>query len=239
MILDDYSVLLVEDDTNLGLILKQYLETKDYKIILCQDGQEGLNTYHRLKDEIDICILDVMLPKIDGVTLLEHIRKSDENVPVIFLTAKAQKEDIIQVFQAGADDYITKPFSMEELVARMKAVLRRAGHGAQEEEKHIFELGRFTFDSQVQTLKFGGNGEVKRLTSKENGLLKLLCQNRNTVLRRSYALKKVWLDDDCFNCRSMDVYITKIRKYLKEDPNVRIMNVHGEGFKLVEVESKD
>ncbi|MEN7546671.1 response regulator transcription factor [Rapidithrix thailandica] len=228
-------ILLVEDDPNLGQVLKEYLEVKNYTTDLCRDGKEGLDAFQ--KEAYDLCILDVMMPKMDGLTLAEEIRKKNKVVPIIFLTAKSLKEDTIQGFKAGADDYITKPFSMEELLLRMEAILRRTSSNLPQEEQNKFQIGRFTFDSDSQKLIFD-DGKEQKLTSKESGLLRLLCINKNQMLDRSEALKKIWLDDNYFNSRSMDVYITKLRKFLKSDENLQIINVHGQGFKLVELKSE-
>lgn len=223
-------VLLAEDDKNLGQILKAYLEAKGYPTSLCINGKEAFEMYNRKK--FDFCVIDVMMPVKDGFTLAEEIRRLDKKVPILFLTAKSMQEDKIRGFEIGADDYITKPFSMEELLMRMKAILRRVQEGALDESQtNEYRLGKMTFDYNRQVLK-AHSGDVK-LTSKEAELLKLLCDNANQVLDRSLALNRIWQDDSYFNARSMDVYITKLRKYLKDDPNVELMNVHGVGFKLI------
>ena len=223
-------VLLAEDDRNLGNILKSYLEVKNYETTLCVNGQEALQAY--AKNKFDICIIDVMMPVMDGFSLAKEIRLDSKNIPILFLTAKSLQEDKIKGFELGADDYITKPFSMEELLVRMKAILRRASQGPLPgEDITSFEIGKYAFDYNRQTLSFGK--EVQKLTSKENELLKLLCDSMNNVLDRKIALHKIWNDDSYFNARSMDVYIAKLRKYLKQDPNVQLINVHGTGFKLV------
>ena len=227
---DKVKVLLAEDDKNLGTILKAYLEAKGYPTTLCVNGQEAFDVYN--KEAFDFCIIDIMMPVKDGFALTKEIRKTNKNIPIIFLTAKSMQEDKLKGFELGADDYITKPFSMEELLVRMKAILRRINYDKDDfKKKGIFILGQFTFDynRQILTLK---NVEQK-LTSKESELLKMLCENANEVLDRSEALNKIWYDDSYFNARSMDVYITKLRKYLKGDTNVELMNVHGVGFKLV------
>ncbi len=225
---DKVKVLLAEDDKNLGAILKAYLEAKGYPTTLCVNGQEAFDVYN--KEAFDFCIIDIMMPIKDGFALTKEIRKTNKNIPVIFLTAKSMQEDKLKGFELGADDYITKPFSMEELLVRMKAILRRVKKD-DFKKKGIFILGQFTFDynRQILTLK----KVEQKLTSKESELLKMLCENANEVLDRSIALNKIWFDDSYFNARSMDVYITKLRKYLKGDPNVELMNVHGVGFKLV------
>ncbi|NTW33252.1 MAG: response regulator transcription factor [Bacteroidetes bacterium] len=225
-------ILLVEDDPNLSLVLQDYLEMLGYEIVSCANGEEGLNAFK--KDKYYLCIFDVMMPKKDGFSLAEDIRKTDQQIPIIFLTAKSFKEDRIKGFQVGGDDYMTKPFSTEELNYRIKAILKRCAinknEGASEDET-IFSFGIFTFDSQ--NMKLLSPGKEQHLTHKESSLLKTLCKHRNQLLTREIALKTVWGDDDYFIGRSMDVFITKLRKYLKEDPRVTINNVHGTGFKFV------
>lgn len=229
---DEIKILLVEDDNNLGQLLQEYLQIKGYPTTLRRDGEAGFDTYQT--HTFDLCILDVMLPKMDGFSLAEKIRNQDKRVPIIFLTAKSMKEDAIKGFKAGADDYIHKPFSMEELLLRIEAIMRRVGQREDEPvEQDYFEVGSFSFDYGTQ--KLNHNGESKKLTSKEADLLKMLCEHKNQTLDRSKALKKIWLDDNYFNARSMDVYITKLRKYLKSDENIQIVNVHGQGFKLIEL----
>ncbi|NOY50140.1 MAG: response regulator transcription factor [Chlorobi bacterium] len=224
------TILLAEDDQNLGGILKSYLEAKGYTTNLSVDGKEALENFKR--GDFNFCIFDVMMPVMDGFTLAKEIRKIDKHIPILFLTAKAMQEDKIAGFEVGADDYLTKPFSMEELLLRIKAILRRYNEANENKpENSIFEFGSYTFDYNRQILAF--NGKDQKLTSKEAELLKLLCENLNNVLDRSVALNKIWYDDSYFNARSMDVYITKLRKYLKEDDSVNLINVHGVGFKLV------
>lgn len=220
-------VLLAEDDRNLGNILKSYLEAKGYATRLCVNGQEAYEQF--VKDKYDFCIVDVMMPVKDGFTLAQDIRQHDRQIPILFLTAKSLEEDKLRGFQAGADDYLTKPFSMDELLMRMEAILRRSGLTASGNK--VFHIGNFEFDYNLQLLKLNGNEQ--RLTSKENELLRLLSESMNETLDRSFALNKIWQDDSYFNARSMDVYIAKLRKYLKEDPNVELINVHGIGFKMV------
>ena len=222
-------LLLAEDDENLGLLLKEYLVAKGYDASLFPDGEAAYKGF--MRDHYDICILDVMMPKKDGFTLAKDIRIVNQDVPVIFLTAKNMKEDVLEGFKLGADDYITKPFSMEELIMRIEAILRRTSQESLQNAQPIFTLGRFTFDTKKQTLSEGDN--VIKLTTKESDLLKLLCQNANKILERNYALKSIWIDDNYFNARSMDVYITKLRKHLKDEPGVEIINVHGKGYKLI------
>jgi len=224
-------ILIVEDDPNLSLVIQDYLEMMDYKTTLCSNGEDGLIEYH--KGNYDLILLDVMMPRKDGFSVAEEIRQSDETTPIIFLTAKSLKEDRIKGFQMGCDDYIPKPFSTEELSLRIKAILKRCiprRSAPENEEVKQFELGIFTFDPVNMILK---NGNQKHtLTRKESALLKLLCIYRNKLLSRETALKSIWGDDDYFIGRSMDVFISKLRKYLKDDPNISITNVHGTGFKL-------
>ena len=227
-------LLVVEDDPNLGQILTEYLEIKGYAPVLCKDGEVGFETFREGK--FDFCILDIMLPKKDGFSLAKEIRAIDKNVPIVFLTAKSLKEDTIQGLQIGADDYITKPFSMEELILRMTAILRRTQSNSPEAELKLLSFGKFQLEPNQQILK--SPTETHRLTSKENDLLKLLCLNANQILDRSVALKLIWKDDSYFNARSMDVYIAKLRKLLKEDDSVKILTIHGQGFKLVVNEKK-
>jgi two-component system OmpR family response regulator len=223
-------ILLVEDDTNLGTLLREYLEAKGYSTVLAVNGKQGFDMFS--KDKFNICILDVMMPVKDGYTLAKEIRAIDENVPIVFLTAKSMKEDTIEGFNAGADDYITKPFSMEELLVRIKAILRRTEIRVNVNDNRTeFKIGKYKFDYQHQTLEI--KGSQQKLTTKEADLLKLLCLHANDILDRNFALKAIWNDDNYFNGRSMDVYIAKLRKYLKDDPAVEIINVHGKGFKLL------
>jgi two-component system, OmpR family, response regulator len=223
-------ILLAEDDPNLGTILKAFLEAKGFPAKLAVNGAEAYNMF--LKESFDFCIFDVMMPEKDGFTLAKDIRKIDKKVPILFLTAKSMQEDIIEGLKIGADDYLTKPFSMDELLLRINAILRRSNiEDASESQKTFFHIGSYTFDFSRQILNF--KGDEQKLTSKEAQLLKMLCDFTNDVLDRSLALKKIWLDDNYFNARSMDVYIAKLRKYLKKDPNVELLNVHGKGFKLI------
>jgi DNA-binding response OmpR family regulator len=223
-------ILLVEDDPNLGNLLKEYLEVKGYDTVLAVDGKEGYETFS--KGSFGMCILDVMMPFKDGFTLAKEIRAVDANIPIVFLTAKTMKEDAIEGFTLGADDYITKPFSMEELLLRIKAIIRRTDKKtAKVFDQDEFTIGGYKFDYKHQQLIFKG-GQHK-LTTKEAELLRLLCLYSNDVLDRNFALKSIWNDDNYFNSRSMDVYIAKLRKYLKGDPSVELINVHGKGFKLL------
>lgn len=221
-------ILLCEDDENLGMLLREYLQAKGYDTVLCTDGEAGYKTF--MKDQFDLCVFDVMMPKKDGFTLARDIRQNNQEVPIIFLTAKTLKEDILEGFKIGADDYLSKPFSMEELTFRIEAILRRV-RGKKNRDKTVFTIGSFTFDTQKQLLMRGD--EQTKLTTKESELLSLLCANANEILQRDYALKTIWIDDNYFNARSMDVYITKLRKHLRADENVEIINIHGKGYKLI------
>jgi DNA-binding response OmpR family regulator len=221
---------LVEDDPNLGNLLAEYLRAKEYAVELRTDGVQGMEAYR--KGAFDLLILDVMMPLKDGFTMAQEIRAKDAHTPIIFLTAKSMKQDAIQGLQTGADDYITKPFSMEELLLRVGAVLRRSnGVAPKEPEPDHYAIGNSTFEPRLQILRTPV--EERRLTTKESELLRLLCMHRNSVLERSEALLEVWGNDSYFSGRSMDVYIAKLRKYLREDPSVEIINVHGKGFRLI------
>ncbi len=223
-------ILLAEDDKNLGNILSKFLQAKGYPTKLCANGQEAFDAF--VEGDFDICLVDVMMPIKDGYTLAKEIRQADKHIPIIFLTAKSMEADKLQAFDVGADDYLTKPFSMEELLVRIKAIMRRLKPESMNETVDSeCKFGKFTLNYNTQTLYFGK--KEQKLTTKENQLLKILCQNQNQIVDRSVALKKIWHDDSYFNARSMDVYVTKLRKYLKEDPNVELINVHGVGFKLV------
>ncbi len=223
-------VLLAEDDKNLGTVLTSYLEAKGFPTTLCINGQVAFDNFR--KDKYDFCIIDVMMPVKDGFTLAREIRQIDKKIPILFLTAKAMQEDKLKGFELGADDYMTKPFSMEELLMRMRAIIRRTTESKTlATNQNIFTVGIFSFNYNRQILKT--TDIEQKLTSKESELLKMLCENANEVLDRSIALKKIWFDDSYFNARSMDVYVTKLRKYLKADPKIELLNVHGVGFKLV------
>ncbi len=221
-------ILLCEDDENLGMLLREYLQTKGYDCDLQPDGEAGYRAFAKTK--YDLCILDVMMPKKDGFTLAADIRSINTEVPIVFLTAKSMKEDILQGFKIGADDYLSKPFSMEELLYRIESIMRRV-RGKRTKDIIIYHIGDFVFDSQKQLLTIGD--KVTKLTTKESELLTLLAINANNILERNFALKTIWVDDNYFNARSMDVYITKLRKLLKDDPNVGIINIHGKGYKLI------
>ncbi len=222
-------LLLAEDDENLGLLLKEYLLAKGFEADLYPDGEAAYKGF--MKEHYDICVLDIMMPRKDGFSLAKDIRTVNADIPIIFLTAKNLKDDVIEGFKMGADDYITKPFSMEELIFRIEAILRRTAQESQNSSPQVFSLGKYTFDTRKQILTDAE--KTVKLTTKESDLLKLLCQNANKVLERNYALKSIWIDDNYFNARSMDVYITKLRKHLKDESSVEIINVHGKGYKLI------
>ena len=221
-------ILLCEDDENLGMLLREYLNAKGFDTTLCADGEAGYKGF--IENKYDLCVFDVMMPRKDGFTLAKEIKQVNKDVPIIFLTARNMKEDVYLGFELGADDYLTKPFSMEELTYRIEAVMRRSMK-LKNKERTTYPLGSFTFDTQKQTLTREDN--VIKLTTKECDLLSLLCVNIGEILQRDYALKTIWVDDNYFNARSMDVYITKLRKHLKDDPAVEIINVHGKGYKLI------
>jgi len=227
--MNNIRILLAEDDSNLGNLLKNYLTVKNYETELFTNGARALEAF--TKEHFDICILDIMMPEMDGLTLAREIRRMKPGIPVIFLTAKSQKEDIIEGFRSGADDYITKPFSMEELLYRIQAILKRTNSSNNATKHDIYKIGKYTFDTVKQLLSLGD--QIIKLTTKESELLELLCRFRKDTLERNFALKTIWTDDNYFNARSMDVYITRLRKYLKKDPAVKILNVHGKGYKLI------
>lgn len=221
-------ILLVEDDENLGIVTKDFLEISGYSVVLAMDGKKGLDEY--IKTDFDIIILDVMLPRIDGFSVAEQIRKSDKSTPIIFLTARNMKEDRIKGFKIGGDDYITKPFSTEELKLRIDAIIRRV-HNNISDTTTLYNIGPFSFNYSEHTLSSPKLGE-QRLTKRETEVLKMLCDYKNKILRREVALKAIWGDDDYFMGRSMDVYITKLRKLLKTEEGITISNIHNTGFKL-------
>jgi two-component system, OmpR family, response regulator len=225
-------ILLCEDDTNLGMVLKNYLELNDYDVVLERDGRLGLAAFQR--ERFDICLLDVMMPNMDGFTLGEEIRDVNPDVPLFFLSAKTMKDDIIQGYKLGADDYITKPFDSEVLLHKIKAILKRNEEMHREEINAEFDLGKYHFNPRLRELTI--DGKVQVLSPKENELLKMLSEYKNDLLSREIALKKIWGSDTYFNGRSMDVYIAKLRKYLKEDTAIEIVNIHGNGFRLVVAE---
>lgn len=224
-------ILLVEDEPNFGTVLRDYLQMNDFEVTLCRDGEAGLQAFR--KGSFHLCILDVMMPKMDGFTLSQEIRKLDDEVPLIFLTARGMQEDKIKGFKLGADDYVTKPFDSEELLLRVKAVLKRNQRGGQEEDTtpDTFAFGPFQFNYKLHQIE--ENGEVSRLSPKEADLLRLLLIHKNDLLPRDKALKALWGDDNYFNARSMDVFISKLRKRFKSDPGIQIENVHSRGFRLI------
>ncbi|MBI2283422.1 MAG: response regulator transcription factor [Bacteroidetes bacterium] len=222
-------ILLCEDDTNLGMVLKNYLELNEYDVTLERDGRLGLAAFQR--EKFDICLLDVMMPNMDGFTLAEEIRDVDPDIPLFFLSAKTMKDDIIQGYKLGADDYITKPFDSEVLLLKIKAILKRNEEENRVSDNVEFDLGKYHFNPKLRELKH--DGITQTLSPKENELLKMLAEHKNDLLPRERALKKIWGSDTYFNGRSMDVYIAKLRKYLKEDSNIEIVNIHGNGFRLV------
>ncbi|MFI5161143.1 MAG: response regulator transcription factor [Sphingobacteriales bacterium] len=225
-------ILLVEDDPNLGMLLQDYLQLKGkFEVVLCKDGEEGLRAF--TKQSYDLLILDVMMPKKDGFTLGKEIRRINATVPIIFATAKGMIEDKTQAFNLGGDDYITKPFRIEELLLRINALLKRVNNSekSEEEKQSHFKVGRYEFDYTTQMISIGDSHQ--KLSTKEAELLRLLCLRKNEVLTREEALLNIWHDDNYFNGRSMDVFLSKIRKYLRDDTNVEIINVHGRGYKLL------
>ncbi len=222
-------ILLCEDDTNLGMVLKNYLELNDYDVTLERDGRLGLAAFQR--EKFDLCLLDVMMPNMDGFTVAEEIRDINPDVPLFFLSAKTMKEDIIQGYKLGADDYITKPFDSDVLMHKIMAILKRNEELHKEEAKVEYDLGTYHFNPRTRQLTHSNKTQI--LSPKENEVLKMLCEYKNDLLPREDALKKIWGSDTYFNGRSMDVYIAKLRKYLKEDDKLEIINVHGNGFRLV------
>jgi DNA-binding response OmpR family regulator len=227
--MNNIRILLAEDDNNLGLLLRNYLTAKNYETVLFINGNLALEAFPT--GSFGLCILDIMMPEMDGIMLAREIRRLNPDIPIIFLTAKNQKEDIIDGFKSGADDYITKPFSMEELLYRIEAIIRRTTSPAVNRKSEFYTIGGYSFDSLKQMLVF--NDQATKLTTKESELLELLCRHANEILERNFALKTIWIDDNYFNARSMDVYITRLRKYLKKDSSVKILNVHGRGYKLI------
>ncbi|MBG7630052.1 MAG: response regulator transcription factor [Bacteroidetes bacterium] len=218
-------ILLAEDEPSLGQIIKESLETRNFEVLLCEDGEAAYSTF--ISEKPLLLVLDVMMPKKDGFTLAKEIRKEDSNIPIIFLTAKSQTEDVVKGFNLGGNDYLKKPFSMEELIVRINALLKRNITPISDE----ISIGKFTFNLKKQTLKF--NNVSEKLTHREANLLYYLIKNKNQVLERSFILNKLWGDDDFFNARSMDVFITKLRKKLKSDASIQIINVRGYGYKLI------
>jgi DNA-binding response OmpR family regulator len=224
-------IFMCEDDENLGMLLSEYLQTKDFDVDLFPDGEAGGKVFSNKK--YDLCILDVMMPKKDGFTLAQEIRVGNPEIPIIFLTAKNMKEDVLEGFKVGADDYLTKPFNMQELLLRIEAILRRI-NGKKNKDVSFYQIGHYHFDTQKQILTIGDS--LTKLTTKESELLVYLCANMNEILDREFAVNTIWKphhDFYQFAARSMDVYITKLRKLLKADPRVEIMNIHGKGYKLI------
>jgi two-component system, OmpR family, response regulator len=219
-------ILLVEDDPNFGSILKSYLELADYDVVLKTDGKQGLGCFN--SGTFDLCILDIMMPEMDGFTLAREIKKKNEKMPLIFLTAKSLKEDVLEGFHIGADDYLTKPFDSEVLLCKIGAILRR--NQGQEHDLEEIELGKFHFNPGLRTLKFEDHTQV--LSPKEAKLLKMICSSKSGILSRKDALLKIWGNEDYFTTRSMDVFIARLRKYLKKDPSIEIINIHGNGFRM-------
>ncbi|NOU61629.1 response regulator transcription factor [Marinifilum caeruleilacunae] len=228
---DPIKILLVEDETNFGAVMKNYLEISDFEVMLCVNGKDGLSAF--IAHNFDICILDVMMPEMDGFTLAKEIKRLNADMPIIFLTAKTLKEDIIQGYRLGADDYITKPFDSELLIYKIKAILARNNNISSSNNNNIYTIGKFTFDANLRILRIGN--EEQKLSPKEADLLKLLAENLNQILPRETALKSIWGDDNFYTTRSMDVYVTKLRKYLKSDPDLSIENIHGSGFRLLQI----
>lgn len=230
--MENKRILLVEDDPNFGTVLKDYLMLNDYIVTLAKDGLEGLIMFKN--NDFDLCILDVMMPRKDGFTLAQDIRGTNSDIPIIFLTAKTMKEDVLRGYQVGADDYLNKPFDSEVLLYKMKAILqRKESDKAVEADVFEFTIGKFHLNSKLRHLSFDGQEAIK-LSPKESKLLKMLAVHKNDLMPRELALTKIWRDDNYFTSRSMDVYIAKLRKYLKLDENVEILNIHGEGFRLIE-----
>lgn len=224
--MEKIKILLAEDDPNLGMLLSQFIRAKGMNCTLCNNGEIAYNEF--VKNKFDFVILDIMMPIKDGFTVAKEIRGIDKEIPILFLTAKTMKEDKLKGFEIGADDYLTKPFSMEELIARINAILKRTN---KQEVNHLFQINHYLFDFNTRVLSIQGNEQ--KLTTKESELLNILCKNMGQEVERDNLLKAVWGDDNYFNGRSMDVYITKLRKYLKQDENVEIVNIHGKGFKLI------
>jgi DNA-binding response OmpR family regulator len=226
-----HKILLAEDDPNLGFVIKDLLQAEGYKVELCKDGQVALKAF--VNNNFDLCILDVMMPRKDGFTLAEDIRKSNKTIPIIFLTAKGMKEDVVKGFKVGADDYITKPFNTEEFKLRISAKLKHLGEQVKEETmKDTYTVGKYFFDHKNLELSFNKKPAMN-LTAKEADILQIFCHHLGEVITREDILKRVWGDDDYFIGRSMDVFISRLRKYLVEDEKVQIVNVHGVGFKMI------
>jgi len=230
--MENNRILLVEDDPNFGTVLKDYLSLNDYEVTLAKDGLEGLIMFKN--DDFDLCIFDVMMPRKDGFSLAKDVRATNSDIPIIFLTAKTMKEDVLKGYQVGADDYLNKPFDSEVLLYKIKAILqRKEAEQSVEDDSFEFKFVKFDFNSKLRHLSYDG-GETQKLSPKESKLLKMLATHKNDLMPRELALTKIWRDDNYFTSRSMDVYIAKLRKYLKEDDSVEILNIHGEGFRLLE-----
>ena len=228
---NNYQIFLVEDDLSFGSVMKSYLELNDYSVTWVDDGKYAIDKFRSGK--YHICILDVMLPNVDGFTIGREIRSIDKDIPMVFLTAKALKEDILKGYNLGADDYITKPFDTEVLLCKISAIIKRQTT-APANDAVIFTIGSYRFDSKLRQIQ--RYDTVQKLSPKESDLLKLLCQNQNELVPREMALRKIWGDDGYFTARSMDVFVTKLRKFLSDDPNIEIRNIHGSGF-LLEVKA--
>ena len=220
-------IFLVEDDLSFGSVLKSYLEINDYEVDLVDDGKLAVDVFR--KGVYDLCILDVMLPHVDGFTIAQEIRSMNQSIPIVFLTAKKLKEDLLRGYGVGADDYVTKPFDTDILLAKIKAIIAR--REIQDGSKDIYEIGRFIFNARLRTLSF--EGQERQLSPKEGQLLEMLAVSPNALVSREAALKKIWGTDDYFTARSMDVYVTKLRKYLSDDPQIVLKNIHGSGFQLI------
>ncbi|MCH1595152.1 MAG: response regulator transcription factor [Flavobacteriaceae bacterium] len=228
---DAKNILLVEDDPNFGIVLRDYLNLNGFQVTLAKNGMEGFDKYK--KGDYDLCILDVMMPYKDGYTLAKEIREDNTSVPIIFLTAKSMKEDVLQGYKVGADDFLNKPFDSEVLLAKIKTLLKRKSSQTTVSQKQTdFQIGDFHLNAKLRFLTYKKEDPIK-LSPKENDLLKLLALHLNDLMPRELALTQIWRDDNYFTSRSMDVYIAKLRKYLKQDPKVEILNIHGEGFRLV------
>jgi two-component system OmpR family response regulator len=230
-----HKILLVEDEKNFGMVLKDYLRMNDFEVDLCENGELGLEKFKA--EKYDLCILDIMMPKKDGFTLSAEIKTMDKNIPLVFLTARGMREDMLKGYKIGADDYIVKPFDSELLLFKIRAILNRKAGSANNGDQHLYVIGKFSFNSRLRILKCANESEIK-MSPKESELLNLLCQYQNDVLPRELALKQIWKEDTYFTGRSMDVYITKLRKYLSADPGLQIHSVHGNGFTLYVRENK-
>lgn len=231
-------VLLVEDDDNFSDVLESFLELNDYQVVVAKDGMQGLKEFR--KQDFDICIFDVMMPKMDGFQLAKEVKAENSNVPIIFLTAKNMQGDVVKGLELGADDYMTKPFHSDELLLRMKAILKRADTESKKVKAEEYSIGHFQFNYPLRTLKYDdgqGNTSSDKLSPKEAELLQMFCSYVNEVLPRSKALKEIWNQDNYFTARSMDVFVTKLRKFISKDPNLEIVNIHGNGFRLVDKSS--